>query len=377
MCARLSKNCGTLTANDNCGTSRTVSSCGTCTPGTQTCTDNVCVTTCTPESATNFCTRLSKNCGTLTANDNCGTSRTVNSCGTCTPGTQTCTANVCVTTCTPETNTDFCTRLGKNCDPVTANDNCGTSRNVTCGTCNTPQTCGGGGTTNVCGIAWKGSCETAGTGTVTGTGAWFVGADSYGGTSMLTVPCTGPAAGTRCGPTPATTAFACNNGGRDGGYSAHMAGTKANGDIYLGVTFGMRPVGSTGVKFWYKSTGAANGGAIVFQVATIQNVHANGGWPTNEGTCDPQGWTTNPYQCYNMPTFALAAEATGREVTIRWADLVWTGNAGVDPAWWATLPARTTLDQYSIWIRVGLYGNNAAQIGSVDVWMDDVTFITN
>jgi hypothetical protein len=76
-----------------------------------------------------------------------------------------------------------------------------------------------------------------------------------------------------------------------------------------------------------------------------------------------------------MPTFALAAEAAGREVTIRWTDLVWAGTGGVDPAWWATLPARTTLAQYSIWIRVGLYG--AAQNGSVDVWMDDVTFITN
>jgi hypothetical protein len=56
--------------------------------------------TCTPESNSAFCARLGKNCGSVTAADNCGTTRTVTSCGTCT-APQTCggggTANVCGT----------------------------------------------------------------------------------------------------------------------------------------------------------------------------------------------------------------------------------------------------------------------------------------
>ncbi len=54
--------------------------------------------------------------------------------------------------CVPESDVQFCARLGKNCDAVTANDNCGQSRTVaSCGTCTTPQTCGGSNTLNVCG----------------------------------------------------------------------------------------------------------------------------------------------------------------------------------------------------------------------------------
>ena len=46
--------------------------------------------------------------------------------------------------------------MGKNCGSVTANNNCGTSQTVNCGTatsttCTSPNTCGGGGTANVCG----------------------------------------------------------------------------------------------------------------------------------------------------------------------------------------------------------------------------------
>jgi peptidoglycan/xylan/chitin deacetylase (PgdA/CDA1 family) len=167
FCSRLGKNCGSVTANDNCGASRTVSSCGTCT-SPQTCggggTANVCGTVCTAETNAQFCARLGKNCGSVTAADNCGTSRTVSSCGTCT-SPQTCggggTANVCGTGCTAETNAQFCSRLGKNCGSVTAADNCGTSRTVSsCGTCTSPQTCGGGGTANVCGGGGGTACAT-------------------------------------------------------------------------------------------------------------------------------------------------------------------------------------------------------------------------
>jgi hypothetical protein len=145
FCTRLAKTCGTVTANDNCGTSRTVTSCGTCT-APQTCgASNTC--SCAAETETAFCTRLAKTCGSVTAADNCGTNRTVASCGPC-AAPKVCTANVCAD-CVQETDAVFCSRLGKNCGgPITANDNCGTSKTVaSCGTCTSPNVCG---TTNVC-----------------------------------------------------------------------------------------------------------------------------------------------------------------------------------------------------------------------------------
>jgi hypothetical protein len=78
--------------------------------------ESVTSNTCTPETNTAFCARLGRNCGSVTANDNCGTSRTVGSCGTCT-APQTCggggTANVCGGGGT-----------GGNCAPPYAQANC-------------------------------------------------------------------------------------------------------------------------------------------------------------------------------------------------------------------------------------------------------------
>jgi hypothetical protein len=142
FCTRLTKNCGSVTANDNCGTSRTVASCGPCN-APQTCTANVCIA-CVAESNAAFCTRLTKNCGNVTAADNCGTSKTV-ACGTCN-APQVCTANVCAA-CVAESNAAFCARLGKNCGNVTQADNCGTSKTVACGPCTGTDVCG---TSNVC-----------------------------------------------------------------------------------------------------------------------------------------------------------------------------------------------------------------------------------
>jgi hypothetical protein len=51
--------------------------------------------TCVPESDLDFCARLGKNCESVTDNDNCGTPRTVTSCGTCDTVTPACVANVC------------------------------------------------------------------------------------------------------------------------------------------------------------------------------------------------------------------------------------------------------------------------------------------
>ncbi|HEY8208743.1 MAG TPA: hypothetical protein VIG99_14740 [Myxococcaceae bacterium] len=103
---------------------------GTCTPSNQGC--------CQPEDDATFCARLGKTCDPVSADDNCGAPRTV-TCGTCTDPAV-CggggVLNVCgVLGCTTETNAAFCTRLGKACGPVTADDSCGVPRTISCGTC--------------------------------------------------------------------------------------------------------------------------------------------------------------------------------------------------------------------------------------------------
>ncbi len=153
FCARLGATCGPLSGTDTCGQTRNVSSCGSCT-GFNTCGGggmaNQCG--CTPRTAAVICQQAGKDCGALSAANGCGMTVTV-MCGTC-GGAQTCggggVTNVCG--CTPETNAQFCARLGTNCGSVTSADNCGVSRTASCGTsCPYPQTCGGGGSANVCG----------------------------------------------------------------------------------------------------------------------------------------------------------------------------------------------------------------------------------
>jgi hypothetical protein len=154
FCKRQGATCGSVTGTDICGNPKSVASCGSCT-GYNTCGGGTSPNTCgcTPQTDAAFCTARGKECGTLPGTDNCGLTRTATCPGTCTPPL-TCgggaTSNVCG--CTTESNAQFCFRLGKNCDSVTATDNCGAPRTTNCGTtCPTPQTCGGGGMANVCG----------------------------------------------------------------------------------------------------------------------------------------------------------------------------------------------------------------------------------
>jgi hypothetical protein len=93
---------------------------------------------CTPRT----CASAGANCGSLS--DGCGGTL---DCGTCT-APETCggggSANVCGTgACTPRT----CASVGANCG--TLSDGCGGT--LDCGTCTAPKTCGGGGKANVCG----------------------------------------------------------------------------------------------------------------------------------------------------------------------------------------------------------------------------------
>jgi|GEM_PF-1264681 len=119
--------------SDGCGGTCAPNSCG----GGETCdASGQCVLGCAPESDVTFCSRLNKNCGSVTANDNCLTPRTVNPCGPDCTLPQTCggggVSNVCG--CTYEGNSTFCSRLGKECGLVTGVDNCGnTQTDVNCG----------------------------------------------------------------------------------------------------------------------------------------------------------------------------------------------------------------------------------------------------
>jgi hypothetical protein len=114
---QISTNCSPIKQRD--GVAGTM----TCSSG-QTCQNNACVdcvsTTWTPDTST-VCSGTA-----FTQTSDCSTTRSAT-------GTKNC--NVC----TAESDATFCSRLGKNCDSVTAADNCGTSRTVGCGTCNTNE----------------------------------------------------------------------------------------------------------------------------------------------------------------------------------------------------------------------------------------------
>jgi hypothetical protein len=90
--------------------------------------------------------------------------------------------------CAPTT----CAAQGKNCGPIP--DGCGAT--LGCGTCTAPQTCGGGGTENVCGSGSSGTATFFQTGVRAGV-AWTV---TVGGTNYssaepnMTVPVSGTVA---------------------------------------------------------------------------------------------------------------------------------------------------------------------------------------
>jgi hypothetical protein len=131
-CATGGYTCGT-NIPDGCG--GTIASCGSagaCAGSGQVCTtSNTC---CTPTT----CAAQGKTCGQIF--DGCGDAI---DCGSCSAG-QTCSSsNVCAT-CTPTT----CLAQGKNCGTIS--DGCGST--INCGSsCSSGQSCGGGGTPNVCG----------------------------------------------------------------------------------------------------------------------------------------------------------------------------------------------------------------------------------
>ncbi len=124
-----------------------------------------------PQTDKEFCESYGYRCSMLEATDNTGRLRTA-SCGSCgkyfcVPETYRSTTNEaswpgreCDYTCNQESDDHFCRRLGKNCDVVTARDECDALRTVNCGTCTSPTTCGADGKPNVCGGAPGITCTT-------------------------------------------------------------------------------------------------------------------------------------------------------------------------------------------------------------------------
>ena len=124
-----------------------------------------CTVNCQPERpdgcTRSTCAGLQRNCGQLP--DGCGGTL---ECGACAAGL-TCggggAANLCgAPACVAETSAAFCARLGKDCDEITFADNCGVPRQVNCGACTSPATCGGGKVANVCGNEHAGAGRGAG-----------------------------------------------------------------------------------------------------------------------------------------------------------------------------------------------------------------------
>lgn len=155
------------------------------------CKAGTCAASCTPRT----CADLGKNCGEI--DDGCGGTL---SCGSCTQP-ETCggggTVNVCGQGGCSETDAQLCTRMGRDCGTITALDLCGMTRQVACGSCSGSETCGGGGTPNVCGAACVPESDSAVCARYGKSCDSFTGADNCG--ASRTVNCGSCTGGNTCG----------------------------------------------------------------------------------------------------------------------------------------------------------------------------------
>jgi hypothetical protein len=223
---------------------------------------------------------------------------------------------------------------------------------------------------------WKATC--AGTTPKVASGAWFAGVDSYMGLSTIASPCGGPA-GTRCPPNPIT----CSTGGRNGGNSIHLTGTKSKGSIYAGFNFGAAPgtpAGSKGISFWYKTAGVANGGKVQIDLGLTDDILVTDWMVPGLGTCLAPGYDYNLNQCWNNPITTIPAAANWTQVTVLWSDFVVIPYVTTMPAWWPA--AQAAMDKHVIFARIGVLSDTdragdggAIAGGAVDIWIDSVTLV--
>lgn len=136
LCGVQGKQCGTHDLTGACGQSAQAN-CGACDEGT--CEDGIC-SVCQAETDAIFCARLNTTCGPATGMDNCLMERTVDDCGVC-AATEQCTAGACE--CVPRTPAQLEPQAcaAKMCGATMAQDGCGAMVQVSCGTCQSTQTC--------------------------------------------------------------------------------------------------------------------------------------------------------------------------------------------------------------------------------------------
>lgn len=105
---------------------------------------------CVPETQEELCERLEFNCGETTAENNCGETVPID-CGTC-DDPLVCginSPNVCGCSGTDEA--ALCATAGAECGMIEVMDpNCGVMRMISCGTCQDPESCGAAGQNNQC-----------------------------------------------------------------------------------------------------------------------------------------------------------------------------------------------------------------------------------
>lgn len=225
LCATAGLDCGSLQATDSCGDARTIESCGSCTapatcggsgrngicgqPGEQ----------CVPETDRRFCQRLGRDCGSLVDFDNCDASRTVASCGSC-DAPKSCggggRTGVCG--CTGETDAQLCSAAGATCGTINVTDRCGIARHPSCGSCSAPQSCGGAGTPNRCGCTGETDTElcsaaSANCGTIRPVDRCGRSRTITCGSCTSPLSCGGGGTANRCGCTGDTDASLCSRAG--------------------------------------------------------------------------------------------------------------------------------------------------------------------
>ena len=122
VAVRLGKTCSLVSGNDNCGNPR-AANCGACALP-QTCGGSGQPYVCgcaSSESDAAFCARLGKNCGSVSGLDDCDVARTVDAAHVL-PGLQRRWRGQRAGGCIAETDGAFCARLAKNCGALSAND---------------------------------------------------------------------------------------------------------------------------------------------------------------------------------------------------------------------------------------------------------------
>ena len=106
---------------------------------------------CAPATPGELCAQAMQDCGPLTVTDNCNALRDIPSCGNC-ESPLTCGGGGMENVCgCPQTDQALCDDIGAECGMQVAIDVCGELRSLRCGTCPESTTCGGLGDDKKCG----------------------------------------------------------------------------------------------------------------------------------------------------------------------------------------------------------------------------------